>query len=163
MCSQEEVHSISPRKPTGSTTVCLYYWEKVWWLSQQLWTRADLSHAHLDIRKRLFTERTVSQWNRLPQGSGHGTKPAWVQGASGWHSQSHGLVLGSPARSRDSDPRSLVDPFQIKILYEFIHIFSHQNVDNLLRLFKRLFFLIWKYPIVLFLLPYSQKDISTLW
>lgn len=151
------MHSISPRKLTGSTTVCLYYWEKVWWLSQQLWTRADLSHAHLDIRKRLFTERTVSQWNRLPQGNGHGTKPARVQGASGWHSQSHGLVLGSPARS-------LMDPFQIKILYEFIHIFSHQNVDNLLRLFKRLFFfLIWKYPIVLFLLLHSQKDINTLW
>lgn len=38
-------------------------------------------------------------------------------------SQTCGLVLGSPERSRDSHSTGFMDPFQIKTFYDFIQIF----------------------------------------
>ena len=58
-----------------------------------------LHQGKLDIRKRFFTERV------------------------GGHSWSYGLVLGSPARSRELDLMVLMGPFQLEICYGSVTLF----------------------------------------
>lgn len=35
------------------------------------------------IRKKFLTEKAVKQWNKLPPGNGHGSKPVGIQEAIG--------------------------------------------------------------------------------
>ena len=58
----------------------------------------------LDIRKKLFTQRVVTQWNSLPKEvvdapSGH------IQGQAKCRSGQPGLVVGDPAHSRGVETR----------------------------------------------------------
>ena len=58
----------------------------------------------LDIRKKLFTQREVTQWNSLPKEvvdapSGH------IQGQAKCRSGQPGLVVGDPAHSRGVETR----------------------------------------------------------
>lgn len=72
----------------------------------------------MDTKKRLFTERVVSCWNRQLQGSGPGTKPVRVQGVPGQCSDTW-FSLSSLAGSTVG----LNDPYgslQLEIFYDSI-------------------------------------------
>jgi len=62
-------------------------------------------HSYLDKKHRSRAKATV-------------VKDYGVQGASGRCSLSYGLVLGSPARSRELDSMILMGPFQLEIFYD---------------------------------------------
>lgn len=72
------------------------------------------SKFRLDIRNRLLPMRA------LEQRSGHSSKLDRVEGVSGQYSQSYGLVLGSPATSRELDSMILMGPCQLEIFYNSI-------------------------------------------
>ena len=53
----------------------------------------------LDIR-RVFTQRMVTHWNRLPKEVVDAPPPGGIQGQVGCGSGQPGLVVGNPAHSR---------------------------------------------------------------
>jgi len=71
----------------------------------------------LDKRKRIFTERVVSNWNWLP--TELVTAPSLSEFKEHLNDdESHGLVLGSPVKSGELNSMNLMGPFQLEILYD---------------------------------------------
>lgn len=67
----------------------------------------------LDIRERLFPERVVDHWNRLPTA----LTLFKGQGASGGSSWLYDFMLGTSGRRRELNS-ILMDPFQLQIFYD---------------------------------------------
>ena len=82
------------------------------------WNEAASGEVQTGHKEKVLHRVGGRSLEQAPQGSGHDTKPVRVQGASRQRSQSYGLVLGSPARSRELDSMILMGPLQLKILYD---------------------------------------------
>ena len=58
----------------------------------------------LDIRRKFFTNRVVTHWDRVHRGCGCPI-PGGIQGQTGCGSGQLGLVVGDPAHSRGGETR----------------------------------------------------------
>jgi len=59
----------------------------------------------LDIRRKFFTQRAVTHWNRLPKEAVDAPSLEAFKGQAGCGSGQPGLVVGDPAYSREVETR----------------------------------------------------------